>query len=88
MKGFLPHTTQPFQNPVDAFDRGSAVSSKHAGCRDARARGVEACTEDRQNRHLAVIGTVPHSSKWAEAAVFEFNGQHFTQGQAREEQAS
>lgn len=88
MKGFLPHTTQPFQTPVDAFDRQSAVSSKHAGCRDAGARGVEACAEDRQNKHLAVNGTVPHSSKWAEAGVSVFNGQHFTQGQARQEQAS
>lgn len=88
MKGSLPHKTQPFQTPVDAFDRESAVSSKHAGCRDVRAGGVEACTEDRQNRHLAVIGTVPHSSKQAEAGVSVFNGQHFTKGQAREEQAS
>lgn len=49
---------------------------------------VEACAEDRQNKHLAVISTVPCSSKRAEVGVSVFNGQHFTQGQAREEQAS
>lgn len=88
MKGFLPTTTQPFQTPVDAFEKESATSSKYAGCRDARACGVEACAEDRQNTHLAVMGTVSHSSKWAEAGVSVFNGQRFTQGQARDEQAT
>jgi len=80
LKGFLLYTAWPFQTPVDAFDRESAVSFKHAGCGDARACGLEACTEDGQNEHLAVIGMAPHSSKWAEAGVCVFNGQHTRSG--------